>query len=228
MKGNIEFWSIFREYGDILVRVLQVANWIPHANGVRGSVLHVYSCVGNRLLASTLLALMPYFSSKNAIFLKIDNCKHRMRKLHAVRARGWILSGEPPVLDYYLTKSSQEDGFSSWCFHYNKIWTPYAVLLYKNAISKIDNCKYRMRKRAHGWILSGEPLVLDYYLIKSSHENGFSCWYVHYDKIWTPCHEFLANPSNSKTQKISKNQDPVDDTGGNGGTALAPWSLPTG
>ena len=156
--------------------------------------------------------------------LKIDNCKHRMRKLHAVRARGWILSGEPPVLDYYLTKSSQEDGFSSWCFHYNKIWTPYAVLLYKNAISKIDNCKYRMRKRAHGWILSGEPLVLDYYLIKSSQENGFSCWCAHYNMIWTPCHEFLANPSNSKTPKNTKNQDPVADIGGNDGIALAPWS----
>ena len=50
-----------------MVRALQVTNSTPHASGVRASVLHVRSCVGNRLFASTQLAVMPYPSHKNAV-----------------------------------------------------------------------------------------------------------------------------------------------------------------
>ena len=75
---NILYEYRFLEFGDILVRALQVANSIPHANGVRASVLHVRSCVGNRLFASTQLAVMPYPSqkkmrSKRHLFANIES-----------------------------------------------------------------------------------------------------------------------------------------------------------
>ena len=50
-----------------MVRALQVTNSTPHASGVRASVLHVRSCVGNRLFASTQLAVMPYPWHKSAV-----------------------------------------------------------------------------------------------------------------------------------------------------------------
>ena len=60
---NIDFWNSETFWYGLYRSRIQ----FPHANGVRASVLHVRSCVGNRLFASTQLAVMPYPSHKNAV-----------------------------------------------------------------------------------------------------------------------------------------------------------------